>query len=118
MGTMLKRSLRGLSRERRDSEGDPVSLHLELADDALDLLADRLAERLQGHPEATASPWMDFEGLCEYAKIPEGTLRKMTAAGEIPSHGGRTRIYHRDEVDEALLGYSRSSQSTHLRRVS
>jgi len=93
-------------------------LHLELADDALDQLADRIAERLQAAPGVAASPWMDFPGLVEYTKIPEGTLRKLTASGRIPGHStGRVKVYHRDEVD-AALGYSPKPKSTPLRRVS
>lgn len=95
-----------------------MSLHLELADDALDQLAERIAERIQGRPEAAASPWMDFAGLMEYTKIPEGTLRKLTASSQIPGHStGRVKVYHRDEVD-AALGYSPKPKSTPLRRVS
>ncbi len=94
-----------------------MSLRLELADDALDLLVERLADRIQVQPDAS-SPWMGFGELCEYTRIPAGTLRKITAAGEIPCHGGRTKIYHRDEVDEALLGYSQRTKAAQLRRVS
>lgn len=107
----------GGSSERRDSKDDPVSLHLELADEALDQLAQRIAERLPV-PGAQSSPWMNFDGLIEYTKIPEGTLRKLTASNQIPGHStGRVKVYHRDEVD-AALGYSPKPKSTPLRRVS
>jgi hypothetical protein len=93
-------------------------LRLELEDDALDMLAERLAERLQARPGVAASPWMDFAGLVEYTKIPEGTLRKLTASNQIPGHNtGRVKVYHREEVD-AALGYSPKPKSTALRRVS
>ena len=59
-----------------------------------------------------------FCQLREYTRIPEGTLRKLTAKGTIPSRGGRSKIYHRDEVDEALLGYSPSADSRQLKIVS
>jgi hypothetical protein len=96
-----------------------VSLRLELDDDALDVIVERLAERLRAEPRGIASPWMNFEALVEYTQIPEGTLRKLTASGSVPGHSsGRAKIYHRDEVDEALLGYSRRAQSPQLRRVS
>lgn len=94
-----------------------VSLRLEIDDETLDDLAERIATRL---PAATpeSSPWMTFQALVEYTSIPEGTLREMTAAGKIPRHAGKTKLYHRDEVDEALLGYPRRHQQPALRRVS
>jgi excisionase family DNA binding protein len=93
-----------------------VSLRLDFDDETLDALAERIATRIPAAAPA-GSPWMNFEALCEYTSIPEGTLRKMSAKGEIPSHGGRVRLYHRDEVDEALLGYSRRKSSPELRRI-
>jgi hypothetical protein len=93
-----------------------VSLRLDFDDETLDALAERIAARMPAVTPA-ASPWMNFGALCEYTSIPEGTLRKMTAAGEVPSHGGRAKLYHRDEVDEALLGYSRRQSPTTLRRI-
>jgi hypothetical protein len=77
-----------------------AGLRLDLDDSALETLAEQISERLTPLPEA--SPWMDFAALVEYTSIPAGTLRKMTASGLIPAHGGRTKIYHRDEVDAAL----------------
>jgi excisionase family DNA binding protein len=97
---------------------EAVSLRLELDDDALDGLAERIAERMQP-ALPPPSPWMDFGELVDYTKIREGTLRKLTAEGRIPSHSsGRAKLYHRDEVDEALLGYSRRQDQSRLRRVS
>jgi hypothetical protein len=91
------------------------ALRLELSDEDLQGLAKQLSELLR--PLPAPSPWMNFEALCEYTSIPGGTLRKMSAAGDIPSHGGRIRLYHRDEVDEALLGYSRRKSAPELRRI-
>ncbi len=95
-----------------------MGLHLELDDDAVDTLAVRIAERMQP-ALPPPSPWMDFGELVEYTKIPEGTLRKLTAAGRVRGHSsGRAKVYHREEVDEDLLGYSRRQDQSRLRRVS
>jgi len=83
-------------------------MRLDLDDIAVEALAERISERLT--PLPAPSPWMDFEALVEYTSIPAGTLRKLTASGQIPSHGGRSKIYHRDEVDAALRAYTNRAQ--------
>lgn len=50
-----------------------------------------------------ASPWLTFEELVEYTKMPEGTLRKQCAHGVFKGHGGKRKLYYRPQVDEALL---------------
>jgi hypothetical protein len=78
---------------------------LNLNDDDLGALAARLHERLAPLlvDVPAPSPWMQFEEAVAYSRIPAGTFRRLSAAGLIPSHGGRTKLYHRDEVDEAIL---------------
>lgn len=106
------RSLRWAGRILPTSEGRRgirrsfrrATLRLDLDDSALEALAERISERLT--PPLTSSPWMDFEALVEYTSIAPGTLRKLTASGRIPGHGGKSKIYHRDEVDAALRGHS------------
>jgi hypothetical protein len=51
-----------------------------------------------------ASPWMSTAEAIAYSALPPGTFRKRAASGEIPSHGGKTKIFHRAELDRAL-GY-------------
>jgi excisionase family DNA binding protein len=63
-----------------------------------------IAERIASPP---ASPWMSMEEAIAYSRVPAGTFRKWVAAGRIPSHGGRRRLFHRVELD-AALGYSAS----------
>jgi len=46
------------------------------------------------------------------------TFRKLAACGKIPSHGGRTKLFYRPEVDDALLGYlGPAEDGRKLRRV-
>jgi hypothetical protein len=88
---------------------------LELPDAFLDALAERLAprvaDRLSPATPSESSPWMTFEEAVEYTKLPPGTFRKLSAAGTFTAHGGKRRIYHRDELDAAL------SRSVRRRRV-
>lgn len=70
-------------------------------DEVAELLFERLVPLLQAAP--LMSPWMRFEEAVAYSRIPAGTFRRLSAMGLIPSHGGRTRLYRRDEIDEAIL---------------
>jgi excisionase family DNA binding protein len=77
----------------------------------LDGLVDEVATRVAGHlaqqiASEASSPWMAMEEAIAYTRIPAGTLRKWVAAGRIPAHGGRRKLFHRDELD-AALGYPR-----------
>ncbi len=80
----------------------------------LDVDLDRLAEELATRVAAqlakretspASSPWMDMGEAIEYTRIPAGTFRKWVAAGRIPAHGGRRKLFHRAELD-AALGYA------------
>jgi excisionase family DNA binding protein len=81
------------------------ALRLDLELD-LDMLADevatRVAARLADRIASQASPWMAMDEAIAYTRIPAGTFRKLVAAGRIPSHGGRRKLFHRDELDAAL----------------
>ena len=88
-----------------------------LVDTLVDAIADRIAARLGDSDARQPSPWMRTEAAIEYTQIPAGTFRNMMAAGEIPSHGGRTKLFHRDELDQALLGYARPQGPARLRRA-
>ncbi len=80
-------------------------------------LAPRVADILT-HESPTASPWLTTRQAITYTGIPEGTFRKLVASGKIPSHGGKSKIYFRPEVDQALLGYTGiADEQRHLRRV-
>jgi excisionase family DNA binding protein len=45
---------------------------------------------------------MAMEEAIAYTRIPAGTFRKLVAAGRLPAHGGRRKLFHRDELDIAL----------------
>jgi excisionase family DNA binding protein len=68
-------------------------------------VADEVAVRIASQ---APSPWMAMDEAIAYTRIPAGTFRKWVAAGRIPAHGGRRKLFHRDELDQAL-GYSTAS---------
>jgi excisionase family DNA binding protein len=68
-------------------------------------VADEVANRIASQ---APSPWMAMDEAIAYTRIPAGTFRKWVAAGRIPAHGGRRKLFHRDELDRAL-GYSPAS---------
>jgi excisionase family DNA binding protein len=80
-------------------------------------LAPLLVEQLviAGSP---TSPWMTTVEAIEYTRIPAGTFRQLAASGRIPCHGGRRKLFHRVEVDEAILGYRHRSELAELQRAS
>jgi excisionase family DNA binding protein len=85
------------------------ALRLDLDLDRLvDEVATRVAAQLADRIASQApSPWMAMEEAIAYTRIPAGTFRKWVAAGRIPAHGGRRKLFHRDELD-AALGYERT----------
>jgi len=99
-------------------------MQVEVSDALLDALADKLASKVADQlaiPPLPVSPWMTFEELAAYTKIAKGTLRKLSAEGTFKTHGGKRKLYHREEVDAALLGLShaqRLSRPIVLRRAS
>lgn len=83
------------------------ALRLDLDLDRLvDELATRVAAEVASRIASQApSPWMAMDEAIAYTRIPAGTFRKWVAAGRIPAHGGRRKLFHRDELD-AALGYA------------
>jgi excisionase family DNA binding protein len=81
-------------------------------------IAPELAKLIKNDTSDT-TPWLTTPEAVEYTKLPEGTFRKLAACGKIPSHGGRTKLFYRPEVDQALLDYSGiAEESRRLKRVS
>lgn len=90
-----------------DDGARPVEIPEAFLDALAIRLASRLADRIAGQlalPET--SPWMTFEEAVEYTKVPAGTFRKLSADGTFTAHGGKRKIYHRQELDVALLNLS------------
>lgn len=71
----------------------------QLADEVATRVAARLAVQIASQ---ASSPWMAMDEAIAYTRIPAGTFRKLVAAGCIPAHGGRRKLFHRDEIDKAL----------------
>ncbi|HEX8743609.1 MAG TPA: hypothetical protein VF712_10790 [Thermoleophilaceae bacterium] len=94
-----------------------IGLPLEIPDEVLDVLADRLAVRLRDELGAGRStPWMDKDEAIAYTRMKKGTFEKWVQEGRIPVHGGRHQLFHVAELDRAL-GYAPAPTSPGLRRV-
>jgi hypothetical protein len=82
------------------------------AESLLSLLVEELAERLAPRlahvttpRESIATPWLTTPEAIDYTRLSESTFRKLTACGTIPSHGGRSKLFYRPELDDALLRF-------------
>jgi excisionase family DNA binding protein len=86
----------------------PDPLWNRLVDDIASRVADWLAPELAKMvAEGNGSgPWLTTAEAIKYTGLPDGTFRKLAACGKIPSHGGRSKIFYRPEVDQALLSSS------------
>jgi len=75
-------------------------LRLELDDSALDQLADKLAQRLNGQLRSSGSPWMNARQAADYIGCSLSRVRKLTMLGDLPTHrdGGRV-MYRQDDLD-------------------
>lgn len=97
---------------------DQQPLNLQPLIEALaDAAADRVESILRDRVEERSTPWMNTKEAIEYTRLPAGTFRQLVAQGRIPHHGGRSHVFHRAELDQAL-GYVRSTPGASLRRVS
>ena len=79
-----------------------VELHLDDGDlDRLaELVAERIAARLNGATESSSSPWLSAEQAAAYLACPVSRVRKLTMTGDLPTHrDGRRTLYRRDELD-------------------
>lgn len=88
------------------AEEMPGTGFAKLAEELAQMVAAELLphlEQLVSDQGAHGSPWLTTKQAIAYTRIPEGTFRKLAACGKIPSHGGRSKIYYRPELDQALL---------------
>jgi hypothetical protein len=79
----------------------PVPLTVELDADAL---AEAIAAKVRAVlSEEVQSPWLTKAEAIDYTRIRTGTFEEMAADGRLPSHGGKTKVFFRPELDAALL---------------
>jgi excisionase family DNA binding protein len=79
-----------------------ASISFELPPDLVDLIAERVSERLAERHDTDKSPWLTVERASEYTGIPKSTLYKNRA---IPRHKPDGRLlFHRDELDAYVRG--------------
>ena len=84
-----------------------------LVEDVAQRLAEHLVPRLAhtaSNGSGEVSPWLTTREAIAYSKLPEGTFRKLASSGKIPSHGGRTKVFYRPEIDDALLAYAGAAE--------
>jgi hypothetical protein len=66
-------------------------------------LAKAIAQEIDDDASAASSPsWLRKSEAISYSRMPKGTFEKLSASGRIRSHGGKTKLYHRVELDEDL----------------
>src|SRR4051794_24812666 len=88
----------------------PIGLQLDLAPLA-ERVAQHVVEVVREQIELERrTPWMLMEEAIAYTRVPAGTFRKWVADGRVPAHGGKRKLFHRDELD-AALGYGSSGPS-------
>jgi hypothetical protein len=76
-----------------------------LLDELAERLAPRLANVVASNASSNTTPWLTTVEAIEYTRLPPGTFRKLSACGKIPAHGGRSKLFYRPELDQALLGF-------------
>lgn len=87
-----------------------VSIPADQLDQLVDLVAARLADRLEP-PTPTWPEWMSIETASRYLDCSVERLRKLVARNQIPFHqeGPRTRVFfNRFDIDGWMQGRSAS----------
>lgn len=102
-------ALRGLAGEDAGvSDPLPQSLALTLSPDALEAIAQRVAEIVLeqlGETKGFSSPWLSLAEAAHYLRVSERQLQRLLARGKVRSTTiGRRRLLHRDDLDEMATG--------------
>jgi excisionase family DNA binding protein len=80
-----------------------VRAELNLPDDALEVIARRVAELLSERQAPPAPTWLTIDEAAEHTRIPKGKLYKLTAAGAVPhSKPGNRLLFNRADLDAWL----------------
>ena len=66
---------------------------------------------------APTTPWLTTNEAVKYTRLRESTFRKLAACGKIPAHGGRSKIFYRPELDQALLEFNGFGEDAQLLRA-
>lgn len=77
------------------------ALLAELDDDTLDVLAARIAPRLQAAPDP--GPWLNTDEAATYLRCSKQRIYDLKSAGHLESGSDNTRLlFHRDHLDAYL----------------
>jgi excisionase family DNA binding protein len=86
---------------------EPLQLQIAIPDELVELLAQRILERLEQRQAASVSPavspWLTFAQACAYLGLSRNALYKLTAARAIPcrkKQGGQGLRFLRGELDQ------------------
>lgn len=77
-----------------------TSIPLALPPDALDAIAEHVADLLAARADESRSPWLTARQAADYIAAPLSRVRKLTMSDDLPHHrDGRRVLYHRQELD-------------------
>lgn len=97
------RCLAGSSRDGRSTR-PPRDMKIDVPEEFIRALAEELAAKLdmRGAVGAVPTPWYSTPEAIAYTRLPEGTFRQHAAKGIFPSEGGRSKVFHRDDLDRGI----------------
>jgi excisionase family DNA binding protein len=73
---------------------------VNIPDDVLDQIADRVVDRLE---KDSGAPWMNLDAAASYLSFPKKRLYNLVSAGEIPHRKqGNRLLFNRDELHRWL----------------
>jgi hypothetical protein len=80
---------------------DPAWRGLQpLVDEIASEVADRIRDDLTQEPKAV----LNKQEAIEFTRLAKGTFEKRAADGTFRGHGGKTKVYLRKELEEAIKG--------------